>query len=65
LGVPDHYRIDSVLALGYPAEDPAVEVMSDSCRYWKDEAGRLHVPKRPLASIAHLNKFCIGVGPQE
>ena len=57
LGVPEHYRIDSVLALGYPAEEPAAEVMGDSCRYWKDAAGRLHVPKRPLASIAHFNKF--------
>src|SRR5512141_570271 len=55
LGIPDHYRIDSVLALGYPAEEPAVEVMGESCRYWKDEAGRLHVPKRPLASVAHFN----------
>jgi len=57
LGVPGHYRIDSVLALGYPAEDPAAEVAGDSIRYWKDEAGRLHVPKRAASSIAHINKF--------
>ena len=57
LGVPENYRIDSVLALGYPAEEPAAEVMGDSCRYWKDEAGRLHVPKRTLSSVAHFNKF--------
>ena len=57
LGVPEHYRIDSVLALGYPAEDPAAEVMGESCRYWKDEAGRLHVPKRPFGSVAHFNRF--------
>jgi nitroreductase len=57
LGVPDRYRIDSVLALGYPAEEPAAEVMADSCRYWKDEEGRLHVPKRPLASVLHVNRF--------
>ncbi len=57
LDVPDHYRIDSVLALGYPAEDPTTEVMSDSFRYWKDAEGRLHVPKRALATVAHLNKF--------
>jgi len=31
-GVPDEYRIDSVLALGYPAEEPAAEVMGDSCK---------------------------------
>ncbi|MCX6573416.1 MAG: nitroreductase family protein [Candidatus Aminicenantes bacterium] len=57
LGVPEDYRIDSVLALGYPAEDPAAEVLGDSCKYWKDEAGRLHVPKRALNTVLHLNKF--------
>ena len=57
LGVPEDYRIDSVLALGYPAEEPAAEVMGDSCKYWKDEAGRLHVPKRALKTVLHVNKF--------
>jgi nitroreductase len=57
LGVPEEYRIDSVLALGYPAEDPAAEVMAESCRYWKDAAGRLHVPKRALAAVLHRNRF--------
>jgi len=57
LGVPEEYRIDSVLALGYPAEEPAAEVMGESCRYWKDAEGRLHVPKRALASVLHVNRF--------
>jgi nitroreductase len=57
LGVPDSYRIDSVLALGYPAEDPTPEVLTDSCKYWKDADGRLHVPKRALAAVAHFNGF--------
>jgi nitroreductase len=57
LGVPEHYRIDSVLALGYPAEEPSAEVMGESCKYWKDGEGRLHVPKRPAAAVAHLNRF--------
>jgi nitroreductase len=57
LGVPAEYRIDSVLALGYPAEEPAAEVMAESCRYWKDEEGRLHVPKRPLVAIVHYDRF--------
>ena len=57
LGVPEDYRVDSVLALGYPAEEPAAEVMGESCRYWKDADGRLHVPKRALASVIHLNRF--------
>ncbi len=57
LGVPEPYRIDSILALGYPAEEPAAEVMGESCRYWKDAQGRLHVPKRPAAAVAHFNRF--------
>ena len=57
LGVPEHYRIDSVLALGYPAEEPMAEVMGDSCRYWKDAEGRLHVPKRAVATVVHFNRF--------
>lgn len=57
LGVPEDYRVDSVLALGYPAEEPAAEVMGESCRYWKDADGRLHVPKRALASVIHFNLF--------
>ncbi len=57
LGVPEDYRVDSVLALGYPAEEPTAEVMAESCRYWKDAAGRLHVPKRALASVIHFNRF--------
>jgi nitroreductase len=57
LGVPEHYRVDSVLALGYPDEEPAAEVMGESVRYWKDGQGRLHVPKRPAASVTHFEKF--------
>jgi nitroreductase len=57
LAVPEHYRIDSVLALGYPAEEPVPEVMGESCRYWKDETGRLHVPKRSQQSVVHLDRF--------
>ena len=57
LGVPAEYRIDSVLALGYPAEEPAAEVMGESCRYWKDAAGRLHVPKRALSTVVHFDRF--------
>ena len=57
LNVPGDYRVDAVLALGFPAEEPAVEDFAGSVKYWKDEAGRLHVPKRPLASVLHRNGF--------
>ncbi|MGQ9801119.1 MAG: nitroreductase family protein [Candidatus Saccharicenans sp.] len=57
LEIPDDYKIDSVLALGYPAENPMVEDFQGSVKYWKDEAGVLHVPKRRLSEIVHLNRF--------
>jgi nitroreductase len=57
LSVPENYRIDSVLALGYPAEDSVVEEMTDSIKYWKDEQGRFHVPKRALKDVIHRNVF--------
>ncbi|HAV42419.1 TPA: nitroreductase [bacterium] len=57
LKVPDHCQIDSVIALGYPLESPVVEEMRDSIRYWKDDTGILHVPKRPLKDILHKNIY--------
>jgi nitroreductase len=57
LKVPESFRIDSVLALGYPAEAPVVEDYEDSCRYWKDGEGTLHVPKRKRTDILHINGF--------
>jgi nitroreductase len=57
LGVPDSHKVDSVLALGYPAETPVTEDMTDSIKYWKDETGCLHVPKRKLSDVIHFNKF--------
>ena len=57
LSVPGGYRVDSVLALGYPDEKPIVEEMKKSVQYWKDERGRLHVPKRKLDDVIHFNTF--------
>jgi nitroreductase len=58
LTLPENYKIDSVIALGYPAEEPVMENCSDdSIKYYLDENDRLHVPKRPLKTITHINKF--------
>ena len=57
LGVPAGYKIDSVLALGYPAQESREEILTDSPKYWQDEDLTFHVPKRPLASVLHINKF--------
>ena len=57
IDAPATHKVDSVLALGYPAEEPLAEDYVDSPKYWRDEAGRHHVPKRPLATVLHLNRF--------
>jgi nitroreductase len=54
LDIPTKYKIDSLVACGWPAESPVVEE-KEAVRYWLDKADRLHVPKRPLKSIFHYN----------
>ena len=50
--------IDSVIALGYPAEESVAEEMTDdSIKYYKDEQKILHVPKRSMDRILHINGF--------
>jgi nitroreductase len=57
LSIPEQFSIDSVIALGCPAEKPILEDIQDSVRYWKDEEGKLHVPKRKLKDVIHFNKY--------
>jgi len=57
LKIPSQYKIDAVVALGFPNEKPVIEEMKDSVKYWKDEEGRLHVPKKGLKDIIHFNGF--------
>ena len=46
-----------VIALGYKAETSLVEDMKDSVKYWRDEQEIMHVPKRKLEDILHINCF--------
>jgi nitroreductase len=62
LSVPENYRIDSVLALGFPAEESMVEELTDSVKYWKDAQGQFHVPKRSLKDVLHRNVFRVKQG---
>ena len=55
LGIPNKYKIDSVLALGYPDERSVTEKFKGSIKYWKDKQGVLHVPKKRMESIFHHN----------
>ena len=57
LKIPDHYAVALVVALGYPNETPEVEEFRGSVKYWKDETGTFHIPKRRLRDILHRNTF--------
>jgi len=57
LKIPLSLNIDSLIALGYKAEFPVVEDLKDSVKYWRDEEMVLHVPKRRLENIIHINRF--------
>lgn len=50
--IGDRYIVDLVLALGYPKEQPVVEDAEDgNIRYFRDEKGVHHVPKRTMQEI--------------
>jgi nitroreductase len=53
LNLPSHYSILYVLALGRPAEEVKVETVGadGDVRYWRDDSGVFHVPKRPLDDL--------------
>jgi nitroreductase len=62
LGIDEKYDINSVVALGMPAEKPVMEDTADKdTKYYLDDRDVLHVPKRQLKNILHFNKFsCYG-----
>lgn len=53
LEIPERYEILLVLAIGKPAETVILEDTGPNgdIKYYRDEQGRHHVPKRPLGEI--------------
>ncbi|TXT53311.1 MAG: NADPH-flavin oxidoreductase [Promethearchaeota archaeon] len=50
-GIDDKYKISHVISLGYPDEKSSIEPYERSFKYWKDEDGNMHVPKRSVDDI--------------
>jgi len=57
LKIPNSLQVDSLIALGYKKEYPVIEDLTDSVKYWRDEKEVLHVPKRKLEDVVHINSF--------
>ena len=56
LRIPDSLDIVLAVALGYPAEKPkADKIRNGDIKYWLDEKGVLHVPKRELKDVVRSN----------
>jgi nitroreductase len=52
LSIPERYEIINVIALGKPAEQIVIEeIINSDVRYWRDEMGVHHVPKRTLNEL--------------
>jgi nitroreductase len=53
LSIPEHFEILLVIALGVPVESVVLESVGESgdIRYWRDEQGVHHVPKRAIEDL--------------
>ncbi len=51
LNLPENLVINSVVALGYPAQQSMVAELESDIKYYLDEQGTLHVPKRSMEEI--------------
>ncbi len=63
LNLPEELKLDSIIALGKPAEEPIQvdlkpgDTGKEAIRYWRDEADQQFVPKRALEGILHWERY--------
>ena len=51
IGIPDNLQLMYVISLGYPAQESTAFDNTGDIKYFMDENGAIHVPKRPLNEI--------------
>ena len=51
LKLAEKYEVSHLVSLGYPDEESVMEPFKDSMKYWKDEDGKMHIPKKALDDI--------------
>ena len=62
LNIPDSLDAILAVALGHPAENPIVDKVKDGdIKYWLDNSGVLHVPKRELKDLVKWNGWLTGL----
>lgn len=57
LKMPKYCEVKYVLALGYADEKSRIERLKNSVKYWKDDEGMMHVPKRSTKEVLHRNRY--------
>ena len=63
LGLPEGIKLDSIIALGVPAEEPILvdlkpqESGKEVIRYWRDDNDQQFVPKRALGKIMSWERY--------
>ncbi|MGB9720637.1 MAG: nitroreductase family protein [bacterium] len=57
LKIPASLDIFSIIALGYSAEKPIIEESKEQTTPYLDTLGKMHVPKKPLSEILHIDYY--------
>lgn len=57
LNIPKNFEIEAVVALGYKTQQPILETSEKNKKYYLDIDKVLHVPKRPMHTILHRQRY--------
>ena len=57
LGIPDYLEGFGIISLGYPAQEVVVEEGGEERLPSRDEKGVVHLSKRKLEELVHLNRY--------